>query len=433
MITHTKDKKKSEVVVKVKINQADFDKKLKEFTDKLAKKVKVKGYRPGKAPKAEIEKYVDHRAAFTDTVNSFSNENLPAVFEYAAKNKIKAARYPMLDLQKDGEDLYLVYIFVEEPDFAVDPKKLKLEYKSIKVAKKDVDDMKKDIQEKLSVNEEITDKKAKTKLGDTVNINFKGFIDNTPFEGGEAENYDLKLGSKTFIPGFEDQLVGKSVGWKGDVFVTFPADYFVKEYQNKESVFQVSINSIKRLKLFEFTDENVKLLGDPKITDLKSLEKELKNNVFIKKFFSNVDSFYLSLIEQTIKLAKVNLHPSFVEERLGLLKSEFEKQLKQFGMKKTEYLQLIKSSEADLEQEFVKQATKDVENAKAIQYWVAKYPVNASAEQIAEFTSKIEAFGFNKSVANNLIISALRMSLILADVNSEAAANLESDFTKITK
>ncbi|MFV8470393.1 trigger factor [Mycoplasma sp. 1458C] len=433
MIKHIEEKEKAQVVVTLTVDASEFQKKLEEVSNKLMKSVKVKGYRPGKAPEEKLRAHLDPQVVLGETVKHFNGQHFGEVIEYTIKNNIKSYSQPLLsyDLNKDG--LVLEYKFVLQPNFDVDMKELKVKYSAIKIAKKDIEETIKELEENMSIEETVEDTDATTKLGDTVNIDFKGFIDNEPFEGGEAKGYDLKLGSKTFIPGFEDQLVDKKIGYKGDVTVKFPNDYFVKEYQNKEAVFQVTINSVKRLKLFKLTDENVKMFQDPNVTDLKSLENVLKGNLRVRKFVEANVNFYEEVVKQIIEKAKPVIHESLVVAHVENSKKEFENSLKQYGIKKQEYLNLIKSTEKDLEEEFKKQALDQVSKAEAYRSLVEKYHVNATAEQIDEFTKKFVTFGFSQEAAHEFVISSLRMSLILSDINPELAEKLEKDFQEIVK
>ncbi|WLP85430.1 trigger factor [Mycoplasma seminis] len=434
MIKHTEDKDKAQVVVKYVVDASEFQKKLDEVSNRLVKKVKVKGYRPGKAPVEKLKAQLDPEVVFGEAAKFFHNAHFTEVIEYAVKKEIKAYSQPILsyDLDKKG-DLVLEYTFVIAPEFNVDEKDLKLKYTPVKVTKSDVESMIKDLEQNMSVEELVEDNETTTVEGDTVNIDFKGFIDNEPFEGGEAKGYDLKLGSKTFIPGFEDQLIGKTKGYKGDVVVKFPADYFVKEYQNKEAVFQVTINEVKRLKLFKLTDENVKMFQDPNVTDLKSLENVLKGNIRVRKFVEANVNFYEELVGQLIEKAHPVIHESLLTAHVENSKKQFDNSLKQYGIKKQEYLQLIKSTEKDLEEEFKKQALDQVTKAEAYGYLVRKYPVNTTPEQVNEFTKKFIEFGFSKESAHEFVISSLRMSLILSEINPEQAEKLEKDFKEIVK
>ncbi|SJZ45702.1 trigger factor [Mycoplasmopsis verecunda] len=433
MIKHTEEKDKAQIVVTVKVDASEFQKRLEQVSNELAKKVKVKGYRPGKAPIEKAKAHLNPEVILSETVKHFSNKHFNEVIEYAVKNEIKVNSQPLLSYDLNDDGLVLDYKFVLMPNFDVDVKDLKVKYTPVKVAKSDVQATIKELEENMSTEVVVEEDDVETQLGDTVNIDFKGFIDNEPFEGGEAKGYNLKLGSKTFIPGFEDQLVGKKKGYEGDVEVTFPSDYFVKEYRDKKAVFQVKINSFKRAKLFKLTDENVNIFQDPQVKDMKSLESVLKGNIRVRKFIENNVSFYEELVKQIIAKAKPVIHESFLTAHVENSKKEFENSLKQYGIKKQEYLQLIKSTEKDLEAEFKKQALEQVTKAEAYRYLVEKYHVNASAEQIDDFTQKFVSFGFSSESAHEFVISSLRMSLILSDINPELAEKLEKDFNEIVK
>ncbi|QCZ36809.1 trigger factor [Mycoplasma nasistruthionis] len=434
-ISHKIVDEKAQLTVFLTVNKEEFEKKLSETNEKLAKNVKVKGFRAGKAPLAERLKYVNPADSLQHVVREYNEANYSDVIEYARDNKLEVSSFPELsfDFDKD-QNLVLEYNFVLFPKFDVDVKAIvkSIGYTAVKVTKDDVKKALVALEEQLSQNE-VLDKKEKTQLGDTVNIDFKGFIDGEAFEGGEAQGYDLKLGSNAFIPGFEDQLVGKKTGYKGTVKVKFPSEYFVKEYRDKDAEFEVTINQVQRLKLYQLTDENVQLLGDENVKTVKDLEKVLEKNEKVKKFIEANTKFYDQAVAAVLKNSKVVINDSLLRQDITASKAAFENQLKQYGIKKQEYLNLIKSTEQDLEAEFKKQALDKAEKAFAYSALVKDYNVNATPEQIEEFTSKFEQFGFSKQNAHDFVISSLRMSLMLADAKPELAEKLEKDFNAIIK
>ncbi|TDV24230.1 trigger factor [Mycoplasmopsis mustelae] len=371
MIKHTVNKEKSEVLVSTTIEKKLFDAKFNELLEKESKKVKVPGYRPGKAPKEKLHAYINSTKIYDETANIFLKTELTNVFDYIVKNDIKAGiKYSISsDLDKEGNLLFKFH-FPLLPDFSnIKLGELKTKFTFKKLTKVDKKKILENFKNKLGEKEEVTDKKTKTQMEDTLNIDFIGFIDNEPFDGGEAEGVDLVLGSKQFIPGFEEQLVGKHLGWKGDIKVVFPENYFVKEYRSKEAIFSVKINKILRNVPAELNDEFFKKLGNPEIQNLSDLEVYLQNKFLKDAFTQELKDFLENVVNEVLKIKNVIIHPNLLKDEVTKKQKEFDHSLKELRIKRTEYLQLVKTTEAEMQNEFEKVAREDFKR-KIVKEWI---------------------------------------------------------------
>ncbi|MBU4693154.1 trigger factor [Mycoplasma sp. CSL7491-lung] len=403
MIKHTQDVKNSQVVVSYTIKSDEFQKLFNESIDKKAQKVKVPGYRPGKAPIEKLRSYVNKEDVFTTLINNLARNKFSEIARYISENKLAVVlQFHELDIKnEENGDLVINYNFPMMPDL----KKLTLKgidtkFNFKKVGKKEVEDAKLEISEKFNGLEEINDKNEKTVLGDTVNIDFKGFIDDVAFEGGEAQGHDLLLGSKTFIPGFEDQLVGKKTGYKGDVVVKFPADYFVKEYRDKEATFQVTINAIKRPSKFDFNDDFVKGFKIEGVETLKEFEKLLKNKKEVEFFLESIRQFELETIEEIISKSKLEINRQLLQDRIKKLEDDFNNSLKQYGLKRKEYLSFVKTTEEELNEEFNKIASSELKKSLVHEYLFGELKINEEDKDFKEFKEKLQLSG-EKGIPGN--------------------------------
>lgn len=241
-------------------------------------KINVQGFRRGKAPRQIIEKYYGSEVFYEDAINIA----LPDAYDKAIdEQNIEAVAQPEIDVKDISRETGVVFTakVTVKPDFELG------EYKGVKVQKvihrtteKEINGEIEKIRERNSRLVTVEDRAAK--LDDTVNIDFEGFADGVAFEGGKGENFDLKLGSGQFIPGFEDQLVGKSTGEETDVNVTFPEEYHAENLKGKDATFKVKINAIKTQELPELDDEFAKDVSEFDTFDefKADLTKKLKEN-----------------------------------------------------------------------------------------------------------------------------------------------------------
>ncbi|WP_027121321.1 trigger factor [Mycoplasma leonicaptivi] len=427
MIKHEINKDKSSCTVFTKIKTEEFKNLTDEKQNELAKKVKVPGYRPGKAPLEKRLQYVNTLDAINKVINDIVNKNFNDFIKYIEKNNLPIyfKDYTVYFDNANKKETLIGLEFAILPEFnKVDFKKIKATFKMPKLTEKDVEEEVEKFKENLAIDKEIKDEKVKTENGDLVNIDFKGFINNEAFEGGEAQGYDLKLGSNTFIPGFEDQLIGKKLGYSGDVVVTFPESYFVEEYRNKEAVFQVKINKITRKEKPELNNELISKLGISNVSnfeELKALISKVKEKEIV---FNAYKKFEDELIEEILNIEKPVLSDLVIKSSYEKHKKDFYNSLKEYGMKKTEYLQLVKTSEEKLEKEFKDLATKEVSKNLAVEF-IIKSVNFKKAEEMEQslFNSLSEANRNDESLKN--IRSLLTPYLVLELVESKALKGME--------
>ncbi|WP_435130172.1 trigger factor [Mycoplasma sp. 6243] len=432
MIKHQEHKELAEYTIKVLIPADEVKKKNDFYFNEALKKVKVPGYRPGKAPREKLEAYLDTNAISRKTVDSFLHSSFNDVVKYLDDKKIKALSKYSLDVnpQKDGS-LEISYHFPMWPDFSkVDLKNLKAKIKLPKSGEKDKKQIIEEFYKETAIKEVVSDPKVKSKLTDTVNIDFKGFIDDEPFEGGEAEGVDLVLGSNTFIPGFEDQLVGKTTGWKGDIKVTFPGSYFVKEYQNKEAIFEVKINSITRLVQKEITDEIVKGYNLGENVQTKDQYLDLVFNKKLKEhFITSIHNFEKDIINEMLEIANPVVHPNLLEDAIKKLQEDFDKNLKQYGIKKKEYFHLVKSTEEDIQKEFEKTALEQEKKAYASRHMAEILPKDKDEleKQLNEFKDLLVDYPIDQ---RDKYASLLILYLIIKENKHKDSTKLAKEFIK---
>lgn len=331
---------------------ADFDKKewsaaQEKAINKLVKEVTVKGFRKGKAPVETARKYLGQDKVFNEAINHIIQDNLKAVLD---EHDLNPMVQPSVDVLKVTEDLLQIkYIITVAPSVEVGPyTNLAIGHNKVSVSAKEVDAKLVELQ---TANAELTIKEGPSLLGDTVVIDFEGFVDGKAFEGGKAENFDLELGSGQFIPGFEDQLVGKNAGEKVEVNVTFPENY-VEALKGQQAMFKVTVHEVKGKSLPELNDEFAKTINKNDAQTLVELKKVVKEELSVEKD-NNEKTRYLNLLLQEIaKTSKIEVADSVIKQEADNMKKNLIQQIEQQGLNLEQYLQLTNGTEAALDEKF---------------------------------------------------------------------------------
>ncbi|WP_025755107.1 trigger factor [Mycoplasmopsis cricetuli] len=447
MIKNKIEKENLKLNIFVSISFDEFSKKIEQEIDNAMKKVKVPGFRPGKAPKNKLLERVNISEINNKVIFYFGNANyskaLNEALKIAKEQNLKLAGVkPVVDIdnsdkdqdKKEKKDIVLVYSFALLFNFdEVSLEKIKVEWTPVEFSKTDIETELKRITTK---NEDVEKfekgSKEKAKLDDIVNIDFKGFIGNEPFEGGEAEGYDLKLGSGSFIAGFEDQLVGKKAGDKIEVKVVFPSNYYVEDFKNKDAVFNVTINSISRAKNFELDDKFIQELKLNGITTVEDFKLFTKEKGMINKFDANINKFIDDVINEIINITNFDVSKEIVEYKLKELNKNFTDSLKSLGVKKHEYLNLIKSNEQKLQSELLVAAQTQSKTIIVQDYIYSKFKQNENKKD--EFKNLEFKFSSINEKDKNTILEKKDLAINLAQqINKKLVQEIENDFKKLIK
>ena len=333
---------KNIVNFEIKLTKKELMEYLEKEVDNKIKTVKMDGFREGKMPKSMFLKKYGYESVFPNTIDKIINEGY---FKILKDNDLKVISEPTIDWEKlmiDVEKGFEVKGNVELlPE--IELKEYKDVYKQIKKATSKV--TKKEVKEeieKLLENKAIVEiKEGKSKAGDTVIIDFEGFVNKKPFEGGKGESYPLTLGSNTFIPGFEDQLIGKEAGESVDVKVKFPEDYQVEDLKGKEAVFKTTIHEVKTKKIPKLTKEIIKEIPGFEVETKEELEKAIEEKILSGKKQQIENKFYNDLMVKLIKLNKIKAPEKLIERETDMAINQFSNQIQQQGISLDMYLQML--------------------------------------------------------------------------------------------
>ena len=334
MNTEWELKEKSTGTMTVTVDGEDWKKAVDKAFRKLGSKAEIKGFRKGQVPAKMLEKIIPERERWIEAVNDNANEWLRAGLD---DKKLEPISRPMLDVKDmDADHVAVTY------DFAVRPEVEMGEYKGLDytVADSEVSDdelnAELDRMRKQYADMEVKDGEAAD--GDTVNINYEGFRDGVAFEGGNAENYNLTLGSHSFIPGFEEGLVGVKAGEDKELNLTFPEDYYHEDLRGASVVFKVHVNEVKHEVLPELDDDFAKDVNAPGVENVEDLKKLVKDRLASSKKSKAEDEAEEKLIDQLIAAEKVDLPEVMIDNEVEDMVSNRENYFKQQGLTLEMYL-----------------------------------------------------------------------------------------------
>ncbi len=373
-----KTDKKNEVKLSFTIEAEKFEEGIQKVYAKSAKYITIPGFRKGKAPYKIVEKQYGAQIFYEDAFN----EIVPEIYEKELKEaKIEAVSKPDIDItqMEKGKDLIFTAIVQTKPEVELG------KYKGIEIKKIEYNVTDKDIDHEIS---HMVEKNARliniedrpVESGDTTVIDFEGYVDGKAFEGGKAENHELVIGSNTFIPGFEDQIIGMKIDEEKDINVTFPEEYFSKDLAGKEATFKVKLHEIKKKELPEIDDEFAK-----DVSEFDTL-KELKDSIKEKLEEENASKAKYETEEEAIKAVcdntQIDIPSGMIETEIDNMVKDIEQRLSYQGLSLKQYLQMINKTDADMRKEFEEQAERSVKSRLVLEAVIKAEKIEASEDDV---------------------------------------------------
>ena len=373
-----KTKNANEVKLEITVEAEKFENAIKKIYFQNAKYFNIPGFRKGKAPQNIVEKYYGKEIFYEDAFNDIA----PEAYDNAIKeNKIDAVSKPEIDVvtMEKGQDLVFTAVVATKPEVKIaNYKGIEIEKVEYNVKDEDIENELKDMQDKNSRLVTVEDRPAQD--GDTTKIDFEGFVDGVPFDGGKAENYELVLGSHSFIEGFEDQVAGMNVGEEKEINVTFPKEYFSKELAGKPAVFKVKLNELKKKELPELDDEFAKDVSEfDTLKELKdSIKEKLEKQNKDREKYEKEDSAVKALVESM----EVEIPTGMIELETENMMKDMEQRMSYQGLKLEQYLKMLGKTEAEFKKEYEPQAIDAIKSRLAIEYVIKAEKIEASQEEI---------------------------------------------------
>lgn len=342
--------------INYKVNEVEWESALDKSFKKNVAKVKVDGFREGKCPKDIFLKKFGIESLYNDAIDMILPDIYSKVLE---ENKLLPIVRPKIDIKEvTDKTLELTFVVTTQPEINIK------KYKGLKVKKETAKVTDEEINDEISLLRkqyaEIVLKEGNIENGDTAVIDFEGFKDGVPFQGGKGENYPLEIGSKTFIPGFEEQLIGLKSNDTKDVKLSFPEDYPSEDLKGQEVVFKVTINEVKTKKIPELNEEFFLDLGMENVKDEDSLKESIKEEMLSKKETKLENEYVDSLLEEISKNVEVEIPEELVFEELDRMLEQYEERMKMQGITLEQYLKFTNSSIDDLKDKTKGEAHKNV-------------------------------------------------------------------------
>ena len=350
---------KSEKEIEIIIEGKEWEEALDKVFKKANKKAKIDGFRPGKAPKDVFIKHYGKESLYMDAADYAADIAYQKLLkDYADDVKELVARPDIALTNIDDKKVTFKFTLTMRPEVKLGKYKgLGVKKDEVKASEDEIEDAIKHMRERYA--EDVL-KDGAIADGDIAVIDFEGFIDGKAFEGGKSENYSLKIGSGTFIPGFEEGLIGLKSGDKKDVKVTFPEDYHAEDLKGKEATFKVTVHEVKEVKIPELDKDFFDDLGMEGITTKEELEAQISENIIARKEMEAENKYMDDLLEAAAKDVKVDIPEAMISEELARMVQQYADHLKMQGITIEQFYQFTNSDEQALKDQMRPDAIKRI-------------------------------------------------------------------------
>ena len=419
----------NEVKFEITVEAEKFDNAIKKVYFQSAKYFNIPGFRKGKAPMQIVEKYYGKEIFYEDAFNEVAQG---ALEEAIAENKLEIVARPEIDEIKQmekGKDLIFTVVLQTKPEAELG------KYKGIEIPKIEYNVTDKDIEHELEHMQEhnsrlVSIEDRPVEKGDIVTIDFEGFADGKAFEGGKAENYELEIGSNTFIPGFEDQIISMKLEEEKDVNVKFPKEYFSKDLADKDATFKVKLHEIKKKELPKLDDEFAK-----DASEFDTL-KELKEDIKKKLEKQNEDRTKYETEEAVVKAlcenTKVDIPSGMIEAEVDRMYKDLETRLSYQGAKLEQYLKMMGKTEEEVKKEYEPQAKEGIKSRLAIEAVIKAEKIEATDKEVEDKLKEM-AKSYGKENDKEFLKNENVKNYIKESIESEKALEFLIKNAKIKK
>lgn len=417
MLKNVKNVEENVVELEFSIDAKTFEDGVMKSYRKNVKKIQLPGFRKGKAPKMMIEKMYGPEVFYDDAINFV----FPEAYDAAVKEAgITPVDRPEVDVKEIGKDIDLVLTakVTVKPEVTIE------NYKGIEIPKTEYTVSNEDVDKEISAMAErnsrlVTVEDRAAKLGDTAIIDYEGFVDGVAFEGGKGEGHNLELGSGQFIPGFEDQIVGKKTGEEFDVTVTFPEQYHAEELQGKEAVFKVKLNELKEKVLPALDDEFAKDISEfDTLEELKADTKAKLEKAAEEKATNEKESAILDFLSENLK---ANIPTVMIESQIDGMLKDFEMRITSQGIDLNTYLTYTGMDEKTMRESFREQAERRVKTTLALEKIRELEQISATDEEAEEEIKKM-------AEQYKMEVEKIKSFLQLEDVKEDVSMRKTMDF-----
>ncbi len=373
-------KEKSTGDLEVTIEGEEWTKAVEKAFNKIAKNVTINGFRKGTAPKKLIEEKVSDAERRVQAIEDNANTWMRAALE---ENKLEPISQPQLDVKSaDADKAVLVFTFAVQPEVKV------ADYKGLPYAVEDTsvsdDEFNAELNRMRETYADLQTKEGAAEKGDTVNIDYEGFKGDVAFDGGKAEGYNLELGSGSFIPGFEDQLIGAKAGEEKELNLKFPEDYHAEELKGADVVFKVKVNDVKTKVMPEIDDDFAKDVNIPNVETAEDLKKTVRERLENSKKSEAEQKADNALMDALAEKVEAEIPDVLVDEEVQNQVNQLAQQIQQYGMNLTQYLSMMGKKPEDLKADYHDNAEKTVKLRLALETIAKLEDLKPSDEDVAK-------------------------------------------------
>ena len=415
----------NELKLEFTIEAEKFDKAMKKVYEKTAKYFTIPGFRKGKAPMAMIEKQYGSEIFYEDTFNEVLEEEYPREIK---ESKLDVVSKPSIEVSQIGKGKDLIFTAIVQTKPEVKLGKYKgIELKKVEYTVSD-EDIKKELKSMAERNSRLVVVEDRpVEKDDIAVIDFEGFVDGVAFEGGKAENHELTIGSGTFIPGFEDQVIGMKVDEERDINVKFPEEYFSEELKGKDAVFKIKLHEIKRKELPEINDEFANDVSEfDTLDELKaSIKEKLETENERKAKYEMEDA----AIKNVTDNVEIDIPSGMIEVEIDNMVNDMSTRLQYQGLKLDQYLSMVNKSMEEFRKECEEQAKTSVKTGLVLNAIVDAEKIEAKSEDVENKISEMAtAYGKSKEElsGNEQFVNYIKESL-----QREAVINFIVDNAKV--
>ena len=370
----------------IEVSAEDVEKALQAAYLKERSKISLPGFRKGKVPRQMIEKMYGPEVFYDEAANHMISEAYGKAYDECELEITSQPKISITQLEKGKPFIFTAEVAVKPEVTLGEYKGLKVDKVSTRVTQKEIDEEIDKERERNARTIDVTDRAVQDK--DQIVLDFEGFVDGEAFEGGKAENYSLTVGSGSFIPGFEEQLIGAEIGKETEVSVKFPEDYHAKDLAGKDAVFKCTVHEIKAKELPELDDEFVSDVSEESET-VDQYKAEVKGRIKERKEREGKEKKENQAVEQAVANAEIDLPEPMVELQARQMADDFARRIMQQGMSLEQYFQFTGLSEEKMMEELKPQAEKRIRTRLVLEAIVSAENIEVSDERLEEELKKM--------------------------------------------
>lgn len=369
----------------VEVAAEDVEKALQEAYLKQRKQINIPGFRKGKVPRQMIEKMYGPEVFYDEAANNMIPDAYAKAYDESELDIVSQPKIEVVQMEKGKPFIFTAEVATKPEVTLGDYKGLKVDKVSTRVTQKEVDEEIEKERERNARTIEVTDRAVQDK--DEVTLDFEGFVDGVAFEGGKGEDYPLTIGSGSFIPGFEEQLIGAEIDKEVEVNVTFPKEYHSEELAGKDATFKCTVHTIKAKELPELDDEFASEVSECETMD--AYRAEVKKNIKERKERTGKEKKENQAVDQAIENAQMDIPEAMIEFQVRQMADDFARRIQQQGLTVEQYFQFTGMTAEKMMEEMRPQAEKSIKTRLVLEAIVKAENIEVSDERVEEELTKM--------------------------------------------